>query len=267
MKRRSILITSASLLMTAPAAMGKSPAPREADMAEDINKAGRQRMLSQRISKAWLAQAMGIQANSAKDIQDKSIALFESQLTELQAHASKPEIADTYSKLRQAFGEFRQAIMSASPNIQGTAQILALDAKVLTLAHQGTVQLEASWGKPSGQLVNLAGRQRMLSQRMAKLYLAAAAGQSSAAAQAELDKVKAEFVQALQTLHKAPESNSRIKDELQLADMQWIFFEKALQTLHPGHVVPRMASDVFVTSENLLAVMDKVTGLYATLKT
>ena len=58
------------------------------------------------------------------------------------------------------------------------------------------------------------------------------------------------------------------QEDLQLADGQWVFFDTALKrvgTADAGAAKP--LTDVFVASENLLTVMDRVTGLYASLKT
>ena len=68
----------------------------------------------------------------------------------------------------------------------------------------------------------------------------------------------ADFRQALQTLKSAPVSTPAIRSELELADSQWLFFDAALR---------RPADDaglnaVATTSERLLGVMDKLTGLY-----
>ena len=76
--------------------------------------------------------------------------------------------------------------------------------------------------------------------------------------QAQLASDAADFRQALQTLKAAPVSTSSIRNELELADSQWLFFESALR---------RPADDaglnaVATTSERLLGVMDKLTGLY-----
>ena len=66
---------------------------------------------------------------------------------------------------------------------------------------------------------------------------------------------------------EAPEATSRIRDELSLADGQWFFFDQALQRVQSGAAATaKPLSDVFVTSENLLSVMDRVTNLYANLK-
>jgi hypothetical protein len=144
--------------------------------------------------------------------------------------------------------------------------VLAADATTLNLAHQGTVLYEKLFDKPVGKLVNVAGRQRMLSQRMAKFFMAAALPVDKDNALAELNKARTEFIGALEVLRTAPQATPKIKEELQLADSQWMFFDAALQRLQASGSTPKALADVWFTSENLLTVMDKVTGLYAAVK-
>jgi hypothetical protein len=66
-------------------------------------------------------------------------------------------------------------------------------------------------------------------------------------------------------LRNAPEATDRIRDELVLAEGQWVFFDAALKRLKEG-ASPRELTDVFTSSENLLSVMDRVTGFYANVK-
>jgi hypothetical protein len=115
--------------------------------------------------------------------------------------------------------------------------------------------------------INKAGRQRMLSQRMAKFYLASAMQIDPAGSTAEIGKSRAEFLAALDVLRHAPEATAPIRQELVLADAQWIFFNRGLQRLEGAGASPALMSDVFVSSENLLAIMDRVTGLYSEIKT
>ena len=115
------------------------------------------------------------------------------------------------------------------------------------------MQYEAASGKSVGKLVNIAGRQRMLSQRMAKFYLANALQVDPPGSAAEIGKARSEFVAALEILRSAPEATPQIKDELVLADAQWMFFDHGLARLEGAGASPKLMSDVFVTSENLLA--------------
>ena len=213
-----------------------------------------------------LLLAHGIEKSSAQQVLDKSIALFDRQLLELTALAPSAEIRLTYSQLDSAWSGYKSSLLSARPDKSGAAVLLQQDTKVLALAHQGTVQFEAAFGKPVGKLVNMAGRQRMLSQRMAKFYLAARLPIDSAAATAEIGKARQEFVSAMDVLRSAPQATSRIKDELQLADGQWVFFDHALQKSQNVQSSSQGLTEVFVTSENLLSVMDLVTGLYSAVK-
>lgn len=264
MQRRALLVWTAAVV-------GSSYSlslvhAQVSDLNDAINKAGRQRMLSQRMGKAWLALVLGIEPPTAQRVLDGSLALFDRQHVELKAYASTPELKDTYQKLETAWGDYKTALVGAAPSRSTAAQVLSADAKVLALAHQGTVQYEKLSDKPVGKLVNIAGRQRMLSQRMGKFFMAAAMGVDKDNAVAEMNKAKAEFVAALETLRNAPEATAKIKEELQLADQQWLFFDTALKRLEQAGANPKALADVWFTSENLLNVMDKVTGLYAALK-
>ena len=107
----------------------------------------------------------------------------------------------------------------------------------------------------------------MLSQRVAKFYLAQAWGASVPNAQAELDKARAEFVAAIDVLANAsPRPPGTIKQEIDLARNQWVFFETALKQNGAGAAFER-STNVFLSSENILSVIDKVTGMYARLAT
>jgi hypothetical protein len=237
------------------------------DLSDAINKAGRQRMLSQRMGKAWLALVHQTSSANAQLVLDRSIALFDRQLVELKAYAPTPEIRDTYLKLEDVWSGYKSALVGTAPNRSNAHAVLKADAKVLVLAHQGTVQYETALNRPVGKLVNVAGRQRMLSQRMAKFYFAAMLPVDASLASAEITKSRTEFLSAMDLLRNAPQVTERIRSELQLADGQWFFFDQALKNMQTPGANAKALSDVFVTSENLLSVMDRVTGMYATITT
>ncbi|MDP9991800.1 nitrate/nitrite-specific signal transduction histidine kinase [Variovorax boronicumulans] len=259
MKRRLFIASTALVAVGARAQV--------ADLNDAINKAGRQRMLSQRASKAYLAILQKVETRNAQQVLDKSIALFEKQLGELKAFAPSPTIRSTYDALDGAWNDFKRELTGVAASREEAAKVVKLDAAVLALANQGTTQYETASGKPVGRLVNIAGRQRMLSQRMAKFYLAGAMQIDAAGSAAEIAKSRAEFLAALEVLRSAPEATTQIRQELVLADAQWMFFNRGLQRLEGAGASPALMSDVFVTSENLLGIMDRVTGLYSDLKT
>lgn len=228
-----------------------------------INQAGRQRMLSQRMAKAWMAIGQGIDARRAEKILAESVVLFERQLAALKAYAPQPDVRATYAELEAAWLAYKGLLHGGAPRREQAPALLAADARVLKLAQQGTAQLEALSGQALGRLVNLAGRERMLSQRSAKFYLSLSWGASGHDQTRELELARREFAQALSVLKAAPETTPSIREALELASQQWVFFDNALNRLGQTAHSAQHASEVFHSSENILLIMDRVTGLYA----
>jgi hypothetical protein len=263
MKRRDVLYAGAAGggLMLLPIAAGA----QVADLNDAINKAGRQRMLSQRMAKSYLAAGQGVESQLADRTLTASMALFDRQLVELKAFAPQAEIKATYAALESAWSDYKVALVGEKPGKVKADTVLAMAAKVLKLANEGTGQLERVSAKPVGKLVNVSGRQRMLSQRMAAFYLSACWGVQVTSCTTEMNKARDEFIAAHELLKKAPESTHAIKAELELAETQWNFFDVALRSLHAGSSDRRAMSEVFTTSERILQVMDGVTGMYSKL--
>jgi Type IV pili methyl-accepting chemotaxis transducer N-term len=234
-------------------------------LQEAINRAGRQRMLSQRMAKAWLAIGQGVDGRRASQILAASVQLFDRQLEELKAFAPTPPILANYAALDPIWKDYKRTLLKGPPNRVSAEEVMAWDAKVLKLAHSGTVLLETHHGRSLGKLVNVAGRQRMLSQRAAKYFLSQSWGTATPEQLKELTKARQEFASALTMLYDAKEATPVIRDTLELAQQQWVFFDNALSKGTQGGQVSLHAREVFAASENILEIMDRVTTQFARL--
>ena len=70
-------------------------------LAVAINKAGRQRMLSQRTAKAWLMRVLGVQPDRAGILLSRSVQLFDVQLAELKAIQPSDDVRAAVPQLEQ----------------------------------------------------------------------------------------------------------------------------------------------------------------------
>ena len=228
-----------------------------------INKSGRQRMLSQRLAKSYLQIGQEVDLARSSKIFNASLALFERQLGELEAFAPTAECRAALTELRKAWGRYKGALISNAPNRLDAKAVMAISEEVLALAHTVTVQLEKSSGTAAAHLVNISGRQRMLSQRMAKFYQAINWGVASPDALMNLARAREEFLRAMKELSDSPKNTSAIKQEITLAQQQWLFFDQALKSSADSNESKfRFATNVATTSERILETMDRITGMY-----
>ncbi len=226
-----------------------------------INHAGGFRALSQRMAKAYCQQYLQVLPEAARDVLGharKRVQQGSGELARgLQSGQWPAEVARQLDEVQKQFALLDQ--LTAAPTSRAAvAAVSEQSDRTLLVAQAVTESIEKMARVASVRLVNLAGRQRMLSQRLAKNYFLVAAKADTKLVHAQLAADAADFRQAMQTLMAAPVSTPAIRGELELAAPQWVFFEAALR--RPAD--EQGLSAVATTSERLLSVMDRLTGLY-----
>lgn len=258
MQRRDFVIFGAACGLLSASAVAAPVAGTALSLPMAINKSGRLRMLSQRSAKAWLLLVQGVLPERGRSILHQSLASFEQILGELKSLQPGDEIRGLAQALEQEWRACRPLLVDIRSDAKA---IWTHNEAVLAATQKLTVAYEKVSGTASGQLINLSGRQRMLSQRMAKAYLFRQMGVNAAEAASMLDASMKEFAKAHETLKAASQNTAQIKAELALVEQQWFFFQNALQLTSAADRV-KAASDVGTTSERILEQMDLVVGLY-----
>ena len=240
-----------------------TPIPSYAEidsMASAINKAGRQRMLTQRIVKAYCQIGLGVRTDEARVQLDKAILLFDIQLTELLNYVTGDATRAELIKVAQLWKPFKQTAQGPV-NREGAEQLMTMSDELLQAAHKSVLRLQDASGVPQARLVNVAGRQRMLSQRVAKLYMLRKWEFKTSMIADELQQAENEFKGALIDLKNAPENSDEINAALHKAETQWSLFEYALHNQKED-----LSIFVALGSEKILKIMNDITGMYENLE-
>jgi len=233
------------------------PAAADATLAAYINKAGAQRMLSQRIVLAYCKVGLGILPADSQRQLDSAVERFDRQLAELKSYTPTPEIREALDTVERVWSPFK-ATARQSVTRDGARRLWIWDEDLLYASHKVVRLLQDLSDQRSARLVNIAGRQRMLSQRMAKLYMLREWGFNTLTLQDDIEAARNEFDGALRTLQDAPENTPEIGKALDGIALQWTWFRNALDLV--GEEPYRLV--VADSSQSILAGMDEVTGMY-----
>lgn len=245
----------AAALLGAACAVGAAT-----DFGAAIDTAGRQRMLTQRIVKAYCQLGLRVTPEVSRAQLTDAVQRFDSQLDELDRAAPDAATRDAVARLRERFAGLRATALGVVSR-DGARDLAARSEDVLQAAQQVTMLLERSAGTAQARLVNLSGRQRMLSQRLAKLYMLRAWQVELPTLRDDLDASRREFETGLASLRAARENTHDISRELDAVALQWEWFKTAL-------ALQGSESYVFVVgdaSESILNSMSLVTAKYAEL--
>ncbi len=250
MRTFTVLLTALFLTFFA------SPMQAAENYSDLMNRAGMQRMLSQRIAKAYLYNGQGISQKEASHQLNIAVTRFEYN------HGSLKKINDSamqelLSVVDSVFSSYKSLVTKPYKK-ENSATVLELSEQLLQASQNVVLKLEELSGAKIDNIINISGRQRMLSQRIAKYYIAYQAGFQDENSVQQLETAVSEFQSALKTLQAEKRNTERIKLLLEKMQTLWgrvsPYFLKIREKGNP--------SLVLTSTDDINQIADEVTALY-----
>ena len=237
-----------------------SPVKKKLSSGALVNLCGRLRLLSQRLALTWAAVAAGVGAAQARIRLRQLDRDFARHLERLDCLALTPDFSVCLAAIKALWPSY-QAAMSDEGG-QGGARIFTLSEQMLEAADALTLMATRVAGIPEAHYVNMAGRNRMLSQRIGKFFLFREwpALQETIA---ELSpQVCAEFESNLRELAQAAAQQPELVAQIDVVAQQWQKFIRALcpDLAHAGK--SKHARLVLSEGDRLLRCVDTTVKLF-----
>jgi len=214
-------------------------------------------MLTQRIVATYSQAGQEITTQKSKRQLTSAINLFEEQLGELKEYRPTGKINKQLQRVTALWQPLQK--IAREPIEKSKAEELRMLAEdALKASNRVVIMLQDESGTKKGQLVNISGRQRMLSQRLSNLYMLQSWGFSSSEYTDDYSRALNEFKGALGELGSSELSTEEINAKLTKARREFAMFERSSHH-KDGEFIPLM---IKMSADKLLKLMNEVTHLY-----
>lgn len=227
------------------------------NMSELVNRAGMQRMLSQRIAKAYFYSGNKISARENTLQINIALERFSINHALLKANVQDRKTKELLSVTEKTFSEYRDLIKK-DYNRENATRVLKLSDTLLEVCHSVVLHLEELSGTSIDHIVNVSGKQRMLAQRVAKLYIAYQAGFRDNDTVQNLKNSIEDFQVGLKTLIGEKRNNRGIKKLLGKIEKEWKRISPYFLKVREGGL-PLM---VLMATDEITKLSDQVTKMY-----
>lgn len=248
-----------------------SPANKNIGLGSAVNMAAKQRMLTQRMGKAYLYKTLGINLEQSTREIEASVTTFEENLRLLKAFSPSEEITHNISLMDTQWfiykkivtGEITrphaQYVVENNSNILAACELTVNSIVAYAQTQNGASELPNMSAKEIAPLIATAGKQRMLCQRLALYFAAQKLGIKEGDVTANLKAAMTEFQQNLSMLFVAPANNTEVDDALSEVLTQWNKLRDHAGEIERGEF---SATELFTLTNQILTSMDKVTSVY-----
>lgn len=224
---------------------------------EIVNLAGEQRMLSQRVAKAYAQLGLEVLPAAALEQLRESILRFELNLERIRPAAAAVQDGERrFERLAAAWRELRAAA-DVPVSRESALEVALRGDRVLAAAEALTASLTRAGGERTAR-VSHAGRQRMLSQRLVKAFMLYSWGADPARSRREMEETMRDFDAGLAALSAMPDNPPAARQELEEIALQWEWLRTALEV--EGAVSYRLI--VAEAGESILEATERLTRIY-----
>lgn len=229
-----------------------------------VNLCGRHRMLSQRMATSWCIAARKLSTGSTRGALRKFRNQFENNLTHVTAlvQSMSPGLQPEIDALAKIWIDYNE-LLCGHPSAAATPDAaFDLSEQVLTAADRLTAASAKAAGTPEAHCVNIAGRNRMLTARLAKLFLFSDWNVRTAEAKKMMAAARREFDANIAKLSEIGADSPEIAAQLAIDTEQWRALTSIIDASPHFQMQHGHAREVLAASDELLRHMDTTVKLY-----
>ncbi len=254
---KGLNIAFISMVILSSSLWAKGSVSTQLEDSELLNIAGKQRMLSQRIAKDYLYIGKNIAKSKASRELREAMEQFLQTHETLTKSINNPEIKNLLEFVALSTGEFKE-LSNEEFSLENAQLILDLSESMLEGSQYVFDSLKNELHIKEVEIIAIAAKERMLSQRIAKYYISYQSGIKDKNSVEMMKETVKQFGDNLSTLINNSSNTPEINKKLAEINKLWQIVHKFYINIEKGGL-PLI---VFNTTDNITKKMDEVTKLY-----